>query len=112
VRAALRAEAPWQDRDVALLDFENGSASCTNGTPETRDAVVVMAPAGTYNGVVFTLGVPFSRNHEDLAKARELILEYHIESQDLDVINHLGKIKTRHLNILKKECRERMTQKK
>lgn len=50
--------------------------------------------------------------NEDLDKARELILEYHIESHDLDVINHLGKIKTRHLNILKKECRERMSPKK
>ena len=69
VRAVLRAESPWQDKDVALLDFEDGTASCANGTPETRDAVVVMAPAGDYKGVVFTLGVPFNRNHEDLAKA-------------------------------------------
>jgi uncharacterized repeat protein (TIGR04052 family) len=69
VRAALRAESPWADRDVALLDFENGTASCANGTPETRDYLVVMAPAGDYRGVTFTLGVPSSRNHEDLAKA-------------------------------------------
>ncbi len=69
VRAALRAEAPWQDADVALVDFENATGSCANGTPETRDYVVVMAPAGDYRGVSFALGVPFSRNHEDLAKA-------------------------------------------
>lgn len=43
----------------------------------------------------------------DLVKARELIKEYHLDSADLDVINHLGKIKTKHLTILKKECRER-----
>ena len=69
VRAALREDAPWQDRDVALLDFEDATASCANGTPETRDAVVVMAPAGTYRGVSFALGVPFERNHQDLASA-------------------------------------------
>jgi uncharacterized repeat protein (TIGR04052 family) len=69
VLAAIRPESPWADRDVALLDFENGTASCANGTPETRDSVVVMAPSGDYRGVAFTLGVPFSRNHEDLAKA-------------------------------------------
>jgi len=43
----------------------------------------------------------------DLDKARELLLEYNLDSSDLDVINHLGKIKTKHLTILKKECRER-----
>lgn len=69
VRAALRAEAPWQDNDVALLDFENGTATCSNGTPETRDAVVVMAPAGAYRGVTFALGVPFNRNHLDVSQA-------------------------------------------
>lgn len=69
VRAALRAEAPWQDSDVALLDFENGTATCSNGTPETRESVVVMAPPGTYKGVAFTVGVPFNRNHVDVAKA-------------------------------------------
>ena len=69
VRVALSPESPWQDRDVALLDFENGTASCANGTPETRDAVFVMAPPNDYRGVVFALGVPFARNHEDLASA-------------------------------------------
>ena len=69
VRATLRDEAPWQDKDVALLDFENGAATCSNGTAETRDAIVVMAPAGKYSGVAFTMGVPFARNHVDVAKA-------------------------------------------
>lgn len=69
VRAAMQTESPWADQDVALLDFENGAASCANGTPELRDHLVVMAPAAAYRGVVFTLGVPMSRNHEDLAKA-------------------------------------------
>lgn len=45
--------------------------------------------------------------NSDLDKARELLREYNLDSSDLDVINHLGKIKTKHLTILKKECRER-----
>jgi uncharacterized repeat protein (TIGR04052 family) len=67
VPAALQPRAPWQDADVALLDFEDGTTSCANGTPETNGDVVVLAPAGTYRGVAFTLGVPFTRNHVDLA---------------------------------------------
>jgi uncharacterized repeat protein (TIGR04052 family) len=67
VRAALQARAPWQDADVALLDFEDGSATCANGTPETNGDVVVMAPPGEYRGVAFTLGVPFGRNHGELS---------------------------------------------
>ncbi|MCO4099012.1 MAG: metallo-mystery pair system four-Cys motif protein [Gemmatimonas sp.] len=67
VRAALAPQAPWQDADVALVDFENGAGSCANGTAETRDVVTVLAPAGTYRGLAFTLGVPFARNHADLS---------------------------------------------
>lgn len=67
VRATLQTRAPWQDADVALLDFEDGTATCANGTPETNAEVVVMAPPGEYRGVAFSLGVPFARNHGDLA---------------------------------------------
>lgn len=67
VRAALAPLAPWQDRDVALVDFENGTATCANGTPETHPEITVLAPAGEYRGVAFTMGVPFARNHGDLA---------------------------------------------
>lgn len=67
VRAALQAKAPWQDVDVALVDFENGTGTCTNGTPELHPEITVLAPKGNYKGVAFTLGVPFARNHGDLA---------------------------------------------
>ncbi|MCE2902336.1 MAG: MbnP family copper-binding protein [Gemmatimonas sp.] len=67
VRAALAKQAPWQDGEVALVDFENGTGTCANGTPETRNEVTVLAPAGRYRGVAMTLGVPFARNHGDLA---------------------------------------------
>ena len=67
VRAKLAPAAPWQDTDVALLDFENGQATCSNGTPDTRTEVTVLVPPGTYRGVAFALGVPFTRNHGDLS---------------------------------------------
>ncbi len=67
VPARLAPTAPWQDRDVALVDFEDGTASCANGTAEVHPEVTVLAPAGEYRGLAFTLGVPFARNHGDLA---------------------------------------------
>jgi uncharacterized repeat protein (TIGR04052 family) len=67
VRAELAPIAPWQDKDVALVDFENGTATCSNGTPETHPEVAILAPKGSYRGVAFTMGVPESRNHGDLS---------------------------------------------
>lgn len=67
IAAKLAPMAPWQDADVALVDFENGQATCSNGTPEVHPEVTVLAPKGSYKGVAFTLGVPFTRNHGDLA---------------------------------------------
>jgi uncharacterized repeat protein (TIGR04052 family) len=59
----------WQLENLALLDFENGSGPCANGTPDTRDFVKGAAPAGDYTGVKFSVGVPFNRNHAEPAKA-------------------------------------------
>ena len=55
----------WQHRDVALLDFEDKSGPCLNGTADTNLMVRGSVPAGDYAGVRFTLGVPFGLNHED-----------------------------------------------
>lgn len=55
---------------VALLDFEDGTASCSDtGNAETNTTVTGTVPAGTYTGVVFELGVPFAINHADVATA-------------------------------------------
>lgn len=59
----------WQTRNVALLDFENGSGACVNGTPDTRYEVSGYAPPGPVRGVRFTIGVPFEVNHADPARA-------------------------------------------
>ena len=45
--------------------------------------------------------------NSDLVRAQELINDYNLDPADLDVINHLVKIKTKHLTILKKRCREK-----
>lgn len=59
------ADGLWQQEDVALVDFEDGTRSCSNGTPETHPYVEVQVPDGIYTGVVFDLGLPFERNHRD-----------------------------------------------
>ena len=66
----LADEAPWQSQGVALLDFEDGTGPCANGTPELRSTVrgrAALAPDAVVRGVRFVLGVPFRLNHADLA---------------------------------------------
>jgi len=53
----------WQQRDLALIDLENGRDACQNGTAEIYSYLVGSVPAGDYKGIVFTVGVPFERNH-------------------------------------------------
>ena len=65
---ALAQDGKWQFENLALLDFENGSGPCSNGTPETHDYVKGAAPPGNYTGVRFTVGVPFNLNHAEPAK--------------------------------------------
>jgi uncharacterized repeat protein (TIGR04052 family) len=69
VPVQLEQDGKWQLENIALLDFENGSGPCANGTPDTRDFVKGTAPSGDYTGVKFSVGVPFIRNHADPAKA-------------------------------------------
>lgn len=65
VPLALDVRSPWQTADVALLDFEDGSADCVDGNPEMNAIVTGTAPAGTYTGIVFANGVPDALNHGD-----------------------------------------------
>lgn len=50
--------------------------------------------------------------NNDIEKAKELVREYQLESADIDVMNHLHKLKTKNATIIKKECREQMNQPK
>lgn len=59
----------WQNGSVALLDFEDGTGNCQNGTAPTRTFLTGTAEAGEHVGVAFTVGVPFEENHQDVAVA-------------------------------------------
>ena len=61
----LHDDPPWQHGDLALIDLEDGAWECMNGTAETRNVVIGSVPQGEYQGIRFTLGVPFDRNHGD-----------------------------------------------
>ncbi len=62
-------EDRWQSNNLALLDFEDGSVECVNGTGETNMSLRGSVPAGDYRGLGFEVGVPFDRNHADPLKA-------------------------------------------
>ncbi len=59
----------WQKDGVALLDFEDGSGSCSDGTTGTHTILSGNAVDGEYVGLRFIVGVPFDRNHADPATA-------------------------------------------
>jgi len=65
----LTDDGVWQSRGVALLDFENGSDNCLDGTAGTHTALLGRVVAGRYKALQFVLGVPFDRNHSDAATA-------------------------------------------
>lgn len=65
----LDQDGVWQLDNLALLDFENATGACSNGTSATRTVIEGTAPAGTYTGVRFVLGVPFELNHIDQTTA-------------------------------------------
>jgi uncharacterized repeat protein (TIGR04052 family) len=60
----------WQLENLALLDFENKTGTCSNGTPATNTTLRGVAPAGAYDGLRFKVGVPFELNHADVTTAR------------------------------------------
>lgn len=66
----LEQDGRWQRDNAALLDFEDKTGACGNGTPETRHEVRGTVPTGEYRGVRFTLGLPFALNHQDATIAR------------------------------------------
>lgn len=69
VAVTLDQDGLWQYENVALLDFENKTGACANGTTETNKVVRGVVPEGTYVGVGFKLGVPAELNHLDNAQA-------------------------------------------
>jgi uncharacterized repeat protein (TIGR04052 family) len=66
---ALEQDGAWQSGPVALIDFEDGAGSCTNGTPQTDVTLRGTAPDRDYVGLAFEIGVPFDLNHGDTTLA-------------------------------------------
>lgn len=65
VPIVLDADGAWQTGNVALLDFENGTGHCANGTPQTNTTLRGTVPEGEYKWLTFEVGVPFELNHGD-----------------------------------------------
>jgi uncharacterized repeat protein (TIGR04052 family) len=61
----LRQDGKWQVQNVALLDFENKTGACSNGTSAINSQIVGVVPPGKYTGLQLTLGVPAKLNHAD-----------------------------------------------
>jgi len=65
----LEQDGKWQYQNTALLDFEDGTAGCDNGTTQINTTVVGTVPEGDYQSLQFTMGVPKNLNHDDAAIA-------------------------------------------
>jgi uncharacterized repeat protein (TIGR04052 family) len=60
----LEQDGKWQLDRIALLDFEDRTGSCAQGTPDLNDKVKGTVPSGTVvSGIRFRLGIPPERNH-------------------------------------------------
>ena len=54
---------------VQLVDLEDGTGACENGTPETKSTVSLGVTDGSPTGIRFQIGVPFDLNHADPLQA-------------------------------------------
>lgn len=66
----LQAIAPdqdgiWQPGGLALLDFEDATGACANGTAGTNTTLRDTVPEGDHTGLSLTVGMPFAQNHQD-----------------------------------------------
>jgi uncharacterized repeat protein (TIGR04052 family) len=65
-------ESPSQLEGTVLLDFEDGSSGCPSGSASTNTSIVgTVDDAGPFDGIRFTVGVPFDRNVANVADAPE-----------------------------------------
>lgn len=65
----LDQDGAWQYRNVALIDLEDGSGPCRNGTAAAHPQLTGHVPPGHYQGVRFTVGLPMALNHADVTQA-------------------------------------------
>ncbi len=64
VAVTLTPDDQWQNDQVTLLDFEDGTGNC-NGNIGINHVVRGTVPKGEYRGLVFDIGVPQAINHQD-----------------------------------------------
>ena len=69
VAVTLDQDGIWQLEGSALLDFEDATAACANGTAETNTVVKGTAPDGDYVSLAFDIGLPFAQDHGDASLA-------------------------------------------
>lgn len=68
VPVTLEQDGTWQHEGVALLDFEDRTGLCSNGTAPTNLTVRgSVSRVSTWTGLRFRVGVPFALNHADIA---------------------------------------------
>jgi len=65
--AALIADGRWQTESLALMDLEDGTGACENGSREMHDTLVLSGPNASTVGIRFRIGVPFELNHDNPA---------------------------------------------
>lgn len=63
-------KAPFQTKDVALLDFTDRQGTCTAGGETINTTITGKVAPGDYTGIVFVNGVPESLNHQNLTSAK------------------------------------------
>jgi uncharacterized repeat protein (TIGR04052 family) len=76
VPVALDVRKPWQSKQVALLDFEDGEGQCGEGNPEVNTKITGTVPKGKYTGISFSNGVPEKLNHADPTDAQDPLDEF------------------------------------
>ena len=67
--ASLVADNLWQTNRVALLDFEDGTGSCSNGDSKINTHIKISKHIKTGDVLEFDIGVPFDQNHANPVKA-------------------------------------------
>lgn len=61
----LTPDGRWQSERVALIDLEDGTGGCVNGSVEMHDTVTGRTVAGDFDAIEFRIGVPEDLNHDD-----------------------------------------------
>lgn len=68
VPLTLTQDGQWQDGEVALLDFEDGTGSCSEtGNAPTHTTIDGVADIDNPTGIRLEIGIPFARNHFETA---------------------------------------------